>query len=49
MIKYKKIREQVLQAALESNKLGLIHGTSGNISIRDSQDNVVAITPSQIT
>ncbi len=48
MIKYKKIREQVLQAALESNKLGLIHGTSGNISIRDSQDNVVAITPSNI-
>ncbi|MCO8193280.1 MULTISPECIES: class II aldolase/adducin family protein [Anaerofustis] len=48
MIKYKEIREQVLNAALRSNELGLIHGTSGNISVRDKEDNVVAITPSNI-
>lgn len=48
MIKYKEIREQVLQAALKSNELGLIHETSGNISVRDDKDNVVAITPSNI-
>lgn len=48
MIKYQEIREQVLNAALKSNELGLIHGTSGNISVRDKKDNVVAITPSGI-
>lgn len=48
MIKYEDIRRQVLEAALRSNELGLIHGTSGNISIRDEKDNVVAITPSGI-
>ena len=48
MIKYEKIREQVLKAAPKSNELGLIHGTSGNISVRDEKDNVVAITPSGI-
>ena len=45
-MKYKDIREQVLKAILEATKLGLIHGTSGNISVRDKKENVVAITPS---
>lgn len=49
MIKYEKIRKQVLDAALKSNELGLIHGTSGNISVRDEKDNVIAITPSGIS
>lgn len=43
---YQKIREQVLQAAQKSNALGLIHGTSGNISVRDTEKDVCAITPS---
>lgn len=45
---YEAIRVQVLNAAIESNKLGLIHGTSGNISVRDAEANVVAITPSNV-
>ncbi|MFZ7133514.1 MAG: class II aldolase/adducin family protein [Eubacteriales bacterium] len=47
-MKYKEIREKVLEASLTSNKLGLIHGTSGNISMRDAHDPVIAITPSNI-
>lgn len=43
---YEKIRKEVLEASLKSNKLGLIHGTSGNISVRDKENNVFAITPS---
>ena len=45
---YQKIREIVVEAAKKSNALGLIHGTSGNISMRDDNDEVVAITPSGI-
>jgi len=47
-MKYQDIREKVIEASLKSNALGLIHGTSGNISMRDSKDDVVAITPSGI-
>ena len=47
-MKYQKIREIVVEAAKKSNALGLIHGTSGNISMRDEEDGVVAITPSGI-
>ena len=46
MMKYEAIRMQVLNAILEATKMGLIHGTSGNIAVRDFKDNVVAITPS---
>ena len=45
-MKYEHIRRQVLEAALEAVRLGLIHGTSGNISLRDRQAGVIAITPS---
>ena len=45
-MKYQEIRETVLAAIKQSNALGLIHGTSGNISMRDPKENVVAITPS---
>ena len=45
-MKYQEIRQQVLDAILEATKLGLIHGTSGNIAVRDFKDNVIAITPS---
>ena len=46
MIKYEMIRKQVLEAILEATALGLIHGTSGNIAVRDFEENVIAITPS---
>ena len=45
-MKYEKIRQQVLDAILEATRLGLIHGTSGNIAVRDFEENVIAITPS---
>ena len=45
-MKYEQIRRQVLAAALEAARLGLIHGTSGNISARDRDTGAIAITPS---
>lgn len=45
-MKYQSIRRQVLDALLEASELGLIHGTSGNIAVRDLDDNVIAISPS---
>ena len=45
-MKYEQIRRQVLAAALEAARLGLIHGTSGNIAVRQPGGDVVAITPS---
>lgn len=45
-MKYETIRTQVLHAIREAERMGLIHGTSGNISVRDFQENVAAITPS---
>jgi hypothetical protein len=48
-MKYEKIRKQVLDAILDAVDQGLIHGTSGNIAMRDDEDDVVAITPSGIS
>ncbi|NNJ31229.1 class II aldolase/adducin family protein [Lacrimispora defluvii] len=47
-MKYEKIRKQVLEAILEAVEQGLIKGTSGNIALRDDEEDVVAITPSGI-
>lgn len=47
-MKYEKIRKQVLDAILDAVDQGLIKGTSGNIALRDDEDDVVAITPSGI-
>jgi L-fuculose-phosphate aldolase len=47
-MKYEKIRNQVLEAILEAVNSGLIKGTSGNIAVRDEEEDVVAITPSGI-
>lgn len=48
-MKYENIRKQVLDAILEAVEQGLIHGTSGNIAMRDPDErNIVAITPSGI-
>ena len=48
-MKYENIRKIVLEAILEAVDLGLIHGTSGNIALRDDTDDVVAVTPSGIS
>ena len=48
-MKYEKIRKIVLEAILEAVDLGLIHGTSGNIALRDDDEDIVAITPSGIS
>lgn len=46
---YESIRKQVVEAVLEAAEQKLIHGTSGNIAMRDSEKrNIVAITPSGI-
>ena len=47
-MKYEKTRKTVLDAILDCVDMGLIHGTSGNIAMRDPDDDVVAITPSGI-
>lgn len=47
-MKYEKIRQEVLEAILEAVDQGLIKGTSGNIAVKDENDDVVAITPSGI-
>ncbi len=49
-MKYEAIRTTVLNAILEAVDAGLIHGTSGNIAMRDAEDkNIIAITPSGIS
>lgn len=45
---YTEIRKQVIKASLDTQKKGLIRGTSGNISIRSADGKVVAITPTSI-
>lgn len=47
-MKYERIRKIVLDAILEAVESGLIKGTSGNIALRDDEDDVIAITPSGI-
>ncbi len=48
-MKYERIRKIVLEAIQEAVAEGLVHGTSGNIALRDDEDDVVAITPSGIS
>ena len=45
-MKYESIRRQVLDALHQSVNCGLIRGTSGNIAVRDFEENVIAISPS---
>lgn len=47
-MKYETIRNQVLEAILEAVDMGLIKGTSGNIAVKDTKEDVIAITPSGI-
>ena len=48
-MKYENTRKIVLEAILEAVELGLIHGTSGNIAMKDPGGEVVAITPSGVS
>ena len=48
-MKYERIRKIVLEAIQEAVAEGLVKGTSGNIALRDDDDDVVAITPSGIS
>ena len=41
-----ELRKAVLDAALEMEKLGLVRGTSGNVSARDPGTGFIAVTPS---
>lgn len=43
-----KIKQALLEKAKESYKLGLVAGTSGNISVYDDETDAMIITPSSI-
>lgn len=43
---YEMIRVQVLEALHQAVECGLIHGTSGNIAVRDVESGNIAISPS---
>lgn len=45
-MKYEAARRQVLDALRKAVDCGLIHGTSGNIAVRDFEENVIVISPS---
>lgn len=43
-----KARERVLAVALDMARQGLVRGTSGNISMRDQETGLVAVTPTSV-
>ena len=43
-----RLREQVVQVGLEALARGIVHGTAGNMSIRDPETGLIAISPSGI-
>ncbi|WDV47975.1 class II aldolase/adducin family protein [Clostridiaceae bacterium M8S5] len=47
-MKLNELKKEVLKAAKDSYKLGLVAGTSGNVSIYDKNNEVMIITPSSI-
>ncbi len=42
------LREQVVQVGLEALARGVVHGTAGNMSVRDEESGLIAISPSGI-
>jgi len=42
------LREQVVQVGMEALDRGIVHGTAGNMSIRDPETGLIAISPSGI-
>lgn len=47
-MQYESLRQTVLDAVFEAVNQGLVHGTSGNVAMRDDDSKVIAITPSGI-
>lgn len=47
-MKLMKLKKELLQAAKDSYNLGLVAGTSGNVSVYDSEEKLMIITPSSI-
>ena len=45
---FEKIRADVIEGAIKCQDMGLIHGTSGNVSIADREFGIAVITPSGI-
>lgn len=43
-----RLREQVVWVGLEALRRGVVHGTSGNMSLRDLESGLIAISPSGI-
>jgi L-fuculose-phosphate aldolase len=43
-----ELRQRVLKVALDTDRLNLCKGTSGNISARDPESNLVCVTPSTV-
>ena len=41
-----ELREQVVRVGLEALERGVVHGTAGNMSIRDPETGLIAISPS---
>ena len=41
-----ELRQQVVEVGLEALKRGVVHGTAGNMSIRDPETGLIAISPS---
>jgi len=42
------LREQVVEVGLQALSRGIVHGTAGNMSIRDPESGLIAISPSGI-
>ncbi len=41
-----QLREQVVQVGLDALERGVVHGTAGNMSVRDPETGLIAISPS---
>jgi L-ribulose-5-phosphate 4-epimerase len=42
----RELREQVVAVGLEALRRGVVHGTAGNMSVRDRESGLIAISPS---
>ncbi len=47
-MKLENLREQVVAVGLEALARGIVHGTAGNMSVRDPETGLIAISPSGI-
>ena len=47
-MKLEEVRKEIIAGALDCRARGVIHGTSGNLSVVDRESGLVAITPSNM-